>query len=62
VTVTPGVDVSSTSFVLLTPMANLGARSLWFTLDAANDKFVIRISSSRASATKVSWLLLNLPT
>jgi hypothetical protein len=58
VTVTPGVDVTADSFVLLTPMANIGSRGLWFTKDATNDKFTIRISSSRSSSTTIGWLLL----
>ena len=61
VTVDPGVDVTN-AFVLLTPMAKLGRRSLWFTLDTVNDKFTIHMNPSRTSATKVSWLMLSLPT
>jgi hypothetical protein len=57
-TITPGVNVTSGSFVLLTPKVNLGGRDLWFTTDAANNKFTIRISSKRSSGTKVAWLLL----
>jgi hypothetical protein len=58
VTVTPGVNVTSSSFVLLTPMSNIGTRGLWVTTDAANDQFKIHISSSRSASTKVGWLLL----
>lgn len=58
VTVTPGVNVTSASFVLLTPKSSLGGRDLWFTTNATADTFRIRISSPRASATKVAWLLL----
>lgn len=54
-----GMPVSATSFVLLTPMANLGTRSLWFTLNPASDLFTIRLSSARPAATKVAWLLLD---
>ncbi|HEX6129168.1 MAG TPA: hypothetical protein VF071_09125 [Candidatus Limnocylindria bacterium] len=57
-TVTPGVVVTSASFVLLTPRANIGSRALWFTTNATNDTFTIRMSSSRSSGTKVAWLLL----
>jgi hypothetical protein len=53
-----GVDVSIDSFVLLTPMANLGTRALWFTKNITLDTITIHLSSSRSSATKVSWLLL----
>ncbi|HEX6128817.1 MAG TPA: hypothetical protein VF071_07350 [Candidatus Limnocylindria bacterium] len=57
-TVTPGVDVTSGSFVLLTPKANIGSRALWFTTNASANTFTIRLSSSRSSGTKVAWLLL----
>ena len=58
VTVTPGVDVTADSFVLLTAKANIGARSLYFSTDATNNRFTIRMSSSRTSATLIAWLLL----
>ena len=58
VTVTPGVNVVASTFVLLTPKANLGGRDLWFTTNATADTFTIRLSSPRSSATKVAWLLL----
>jgi hypothetical protein len=57
-TITPGVNVTDGSFVLLTPKVKLGGRDLWFTTDAANNKVTIRMSSSRSSGTKVAWLLL----
>lgn len=58
ITVSPGVDITSTSFVLLTPRANIGSRGLWFTVDATNNRITIRLSSSRSSSTPVAWLLL----
>jgi hypothetical protein len=57
-TISPGVDVTSGSFVLLTPKANLGTRALWFTTDSTNNRFTVRMSSARSSSTKVAWLLL----
>jgi hypothetical protein len=57
-TITPGVNVTASSFVLLTPKANIGGRAMWFTTDASGNKFTIRMSSSRSSGTKVAWLLL----
>jgi hypothetical protein len=57
-TITPGVNVTSSSFVLLTPKTNIGSRALWFTTDSATDRFTIRMSSSRSSSTPVAWLLL----
>jgi hypothetical protein len=57
-TVTPGVSVTSGSFVLLTPKVKISGRDLWFTTDTTNDRFTIHMSSSRSSGTKVAWLLL----
>jgi hypothetical protein len=57
-TIIPGVDVSSSSFVLLTPKANLGGRSLWYTTSTSGNKFTIHLSSARGSATLVAWLLM----
>jgi hypothetical protein len=53
-----GVDISASSFVLLTPASDIGSRRLWWTKDTAGNSFTIRLSSSRSSSTKVSWLLL----
>jgi hypothetical protein len=59
VVVTPGTDVTTESFVLLTAKANIGTRSLYFSTDATNDTITIRMSSSRTTATPVAWLLLS---
>lgn len=56
--ITPGTDVTADSFVLLTPGADIGTRRLWFTKDTAANTITIRMSSSRTSATSISWLLL----
>jgi hypothetical protein len=58
VTVTPGVNVTSASFVLLTPKSNLFGRSLWYTTNPGADTFGIRMSSAKGTPTKVAWLLL----
>lgn len=58
VTLTPGVKVTSASFVLLTPKVNLGGRDLWFTTNSTAGTLTIRMSSARTSGTKVAWLLL----
>lgn len=57
-TISPGVDVTSASFVLLTPKTNIGSRALWFTTNATANTFTINMSASRSSSTKVAWLLL----
>jgi len=57
--VTPGTDVTTSSFMLLTAQSNIGTRSLYYTVDAAGDTITIHMSSSRTSSTVVAWLLLN---
>jgi hypothetical protein len=58
VSVNPGLDITSSSFVLITPKANVGSRALWFTTDTTGNTFSIRMSSSRSSNTRVAWLLV----
>jgi hypothetical protein len=57
-TVSPGVDINERTFVLLTPMANIGSRALWFSKNANANTFTIRMSPSRGRSTKVAWLAL----
>lgn len=59
VVVNPGYDVTTDSFVLLTPRANIAGRDLWFGTDATNSTITIRMSASRPKDTKISWLLLD---
>jgi len=59
VSITPTRALRSGTVILLTPLANLGGRSLWYTADIPANKFGIRISSTRSSQTKVAWLLLD---
>lgn len=58
VTISPGVNVTGGSFVLLTPRANIGSRGLWYVPNATANTFRIRMSASRSSNTKIAWLLL----
>ena len=58
VTLSPGVDVTSDTFVLLTPKVNIGGRSLWFTTNASANTFTIRMSASRTTRTPIAWLLV----
>jgi hypothetical protein len=46
------------SFLLLTPGVDIGTRRLWFTKNVAAHTITIHLSSSRTTATKISWLLL----
>jgi hypothetical protein len=57
-TVTPNVNVTSGSFVLLTPKTNIGSRALWFTTNPSGDTFRVHMSSTRSTGTRVAWLLL----
>jgi hypothetical protein len=57
-TINPGVNVTSKSFVLLTPKTNIGTRALWFSTNPSTDRFTIRMNSARSSSTRVAWLLL----
>jgi hypothetical protein len=58
VVVTPGLDVTTTSFVLLTPRADIGTRRLWYTTDATANTITIRVSSAVTTSLAVGWLLL----
>jgi hypothetical protein len=59
IVITPGIDITTDSFVLLTPEVDLGSRRLWFTKDTTNNRFTIHLSSSSASTITIAWLLLN---
>jgi hypothetical protein len=56
VTVTPGVDLVSTTAVLLTPRAPLSR--LWVTIDTSANTFTIRTNAPVTSGVKVSWLVI----
>jgi hypothetical protein len=58
-TITPVTDVTTDSFVLLTPMADIGTRRLWFTKDTTANTITIHLSSTSASSISISWLLLS---
>lgn len=59
VRITPGVNLNTASFVLLTPRSNLKGRDLWYRTDPPNERFTIYLSSPRSVATRISWLLLD---
>ena len=58
VTVSPGVNVTSGSFVLLTPQNRLYGRDLWYTTNPGADSITLHLSSSRSYASKIAWLLM----
>lgn len=57
-TVLPGVKVTSTSIVLLSPKSNVGTRAIWFTTNPGAHTFTIYMSSKRTSLTHIAWLLI----
>lgn len=59
VEVTPGLNLGSGTFVLLSPRGNLGGRDLWHSVDAAADTFTIHTSSNVAADLVVGWLVVN---
>lgn len=58
VTVSPGLDITSSTFAFLTPMGNLAGRDLWYTTDKTANTITIRISKAHIGGLWVSWLLL----
>lgn len=58
VTVKPGFPITDNTLVLLTPMANINQRALWFTKQESNSEIVIHLGSQRSNDTRVSYLLL----
>lgn len=49
--------VSSESFLLLSPHANIESRALWW--EKNDDKFTIHIDSERSNDTQVAWLVID---
>jgi hypothetical protein len=58
VTVSVGLDITSSSFVFLSPMANLAGRDLWYTTDKTANTITIRISKAHIGDLWVGWLML----
>ena len=58
VTVTPGTDVVSATFVILTAQADPGTRRLWATTDPVANTITIHVSSAVAANLKVAWLAI----
>ena len=50
--------MTSSSFVLLTPKADIGSRRLWYVTNTAANTFTIRVSSVVTASVYVGWLLL----
>ena len=57
-TVSPGIDLTTLSFVLLTPRRSLAGRDLWYTVNATANTFTIRVGSAVSAATAIGWLVL----
>ena len=58
VVITPGTDIVTTSYVIVTPQADPGTRRFWATVNATTDQITIRTNVSAASAIKVAYLIL----
>lgn len=59
VTVSPSGDVGPSSTVTVSPMVNLGGRSLWYTKDTKANTLTFHISAARSSTTRLTWLMLD---
>jgi hypothetical protein len=58
VAVKPAVALDRNTFVLLTPKANLGQKTLWYTVSLDTGEIVIHISGTRSKDTPVAYLML----
>ena len=54
----PGTDVTASSYVLLTPQDDPGTRRFWAKLDTAANTVTIRLSASDVSVIAIAWLLI----
>lgn len=59
VTVTPGVPIGTDSLVFLTPEADLGNKSLWYTKPEGGTEVAIHLSGTRSNDTNVSYLVID---
>lgn len=58
ITVSPGMEIASGTFVFVGPQADPGTRRLWATMDASANTITIHASSSVAAPLRVAWLAL----
>jgi hypothetical protein len=58
VTVSPGIDIVTGTYILLTPQADPGTRRIWATMDTTANSITIHVSSAVAGSLKVAWLAL----
>jgi hypothetical protein len=56
--VVPAARLPQNAVVLLTPMADLRGRDLWYTRNRSDDDFLIHMSEPRSEPTQISWLVL----
>lgn len=59
ITVPVATDVTSASYVLLTPQGDPGSRRLWATKNTGTNEITIRSNVSAGTALSVAWLLVN---
>jgi hypothetical protein len=58
VTVTPGTDVTTSSYVLVTPQGDPGSRRIWATVNGTTNQIVIHANTTAASDLRLAWLLI----
>lgn len=56
--ISTGTDITTSSYVLLSPQADPGSRRIWAKLDATNNTVTIRTNAASTAALKVAWLLV----
>lgn len=59
ITVKPGVSITNSTLMLLTPEGNIGNHSVWFTKPGNAGEINIHISSARSNPTKVAYLVVD---
>lgn len=56
--VTPGIDITSSNYVLLTPQRDPGSRRIWAVLNTTTNTITIRTNATSSSSLRVAWLIL----
>ena len=54
----PGVDITNSSYVLLTPQRDPGSRRFWAVLSSSGNNLTIRTNVTRTYSIKIAWLLI----
>ena len=54
----PGTDITSSSYVLLTPQRDPGTRRFWAVLSATSNSVTIKTNDTRTYSIRIAWLLV----